>query len=296
MSSNYLLVSTRQPLMHGDETSRKLERCGKLLTTIHALTGGDPAALSSDQQPSPVSVLDAAAFLADEDSPSSSSGGSKRVIDFNIVRSPRTTTHPAAATVSEGPEEDDEWAVGPWPTAEGCADPDHAYVAELVRLFLTRRRTPRDPEDVYQLAEQRLRAAGGGDEDACGHRRLLCGAVAEALDRHRAACAWDPAAWLRGAELVAHVWAEVRRARELVPLAAGQVAEDLNDVTCSAIRRDLAAADDGSWAASTRRPGAEVADAVLQIERLVFKDLVADTIRELADADRLVPPRRRLVF
>ncbi|KAK3120222.1 hypothetical protein QOZ80_9AG0683910 [Eleusine coracana subsp. coracana] len=283
-------------LVHGDETSRKLERCGKLLSSIHAFTGGDAAA-ASDQQPSPVSVLDAAAFLADEDSPSSSSGGSKRAIDFNIIRSPRTSK-PAttAAAVSEDTEEDDDWALGPWPTTEAVGDPDYAYVAELVRLFLGRKR--RDPADVYKVAEQRWLHRGG---DACHHRRLLCGAVAEALDAQRAACPWDPAAWLCGAELVGHVWAEVRRAREPVSAPAAEDAElDLNDVTCGAIRRDLMGTD-GAWASSTlqqqpRRLGPEVADAVLQVERLVFKDLVADTIRELADADSLVPPRRKLVF
>jgi hypothetical protein len=256
----------------GVETSRKLERCGKLLSSIHAFTGGDAAA-GCDQQPSPVSVLDAAAFLADEDSPPSSSG-SKRAIDFSVVRSP-----PKA--VSSDPE-DDEWGLGARPTL--AAGPDYAYVAELVRLFLHR---TRDPGDAYKIAERRR---PGGDTRL--RRRLLCGAVAEALDRQRSACPWDPAAWLRGGELVAHVWAEVGET-----LSAAAAAEQ-EDVTCSLIRQDLVAAD-GAWASTlqpqARRPGTEVADAVLQVERLVFKDLVADTIRELADADRLMP-RRRLVF
>jgi hypothetical protein len=234
-------------------------------------------------------VLHAASFLADEDSPSSSSG-SKRSVDFNVLRSPGKPA--AAATVASDPE-DDEWALGSWHSLtvgpDAACDSDcYAYVAELVRLFL--RRTRRYLDDVYEIAEQsrrRRRRQGiitGGDDDKWHHRRLLCGAVAEALDWHRSACPWDPASSLRGGELVDHVCAEVRRAREL---RGGEAeAEDLNDATCSAIRRDLLAVD-GPWA-STRRPGPEVADAVLQIERLVFKDVVAD-------ADRLVP-RRRLVF
>jgi hypothetical protein len=108
--------------------------------------------------------------------------------------------------------------------------------------------------------------------------------VAEALERQRSACPWDPASWLRGGELLYHVWGDVRRAREPVS------AEGLNDVTCSKVRRDLHR--------DPRRPGPEVADAVLHIERLLFKfkDLVADSIRELADADRLLMLRRRLFF
>ncbi|XP_040384815.1 serine/arginine repetitive matrix protein 1 isoform X2 [Oryza brachyantha] len=249
-----------------------LERCGKLLNSIQAFTAGD------DQQPSPVSVLDAAAFLADEDSPSSSGGGSKRAIYFGAAS-------PRPATASD--PEDDEWglhdtwtAVGP--DAASLGDPDYAYVAEVVKLL----DRMRDPSEAYAAAEK---ARAGGD--TCHHRRLLCGAAAEALDRRRAACAWDPVAWRRGGELVAHVWAEVKRCRD--PVAPPESDLDLNELIRGGVVRDLAA-DHHRWPPQ-RLPGAEVADAVLHIERLVFKDLVADTIRELADVDRRLP-RRKLVF
>ncbi|XP_025828132.1 serine/arginine repetitive matrix protein 1 isoform X2 [Panicum hallii] len=294
-SSSSFSASSRWDLEPPDSRTDRglLERCGKLLSSIQAFTGSDAA--GSDQQPSPVSVLDAAAFLADEDSPSSSSG-SKRAIDFSSSVG-RAGPKPAASTASD--PEDDEWALGTWPAGpEASGDPDYAYVAELVRLFGGARGRLRDPADVYKAAEQRRGQRGGDPGDTWHHRRLLCGAVGEALERQRAACPWEPAAWLRGAELVDYVWAEVRRAAEPAPrLPAGEEeAEDLNAVTCSAIRRDMAA-DEGRWAATQRRvvSGAEAAEAVLQIERMVFRDLVADTIRELADADRPLP-RRKLVF
>lgn len=250
-----------------------LERCGKLLSSIQAFTSAGDAA--ADQQPSPVSVLDAAAFLADEDSPSSS--GSKRGIHFRAAPRPR----PVAACEPE--EEDEEWVPeAAWlsgPEGSASDDPDYAYVAQVVRLLLSSHSKGQD--DVYAMVEKRCQRGG----DTWQHRRLLCGAAAEALDRWRAAHPSDPVAWLRGAELVKHVWAEVQRAME--PPAP---AEDLNDLTRGAILRDLAAPD-RRWT-----PAAEAADAVLQIERLLFKDLVADTIRELADVDRLRLPRRKLVF
>uniref|UniRef100_A0A0E0MGP4 DUF4378 domain-containing protein n=1 Tax=Oryza punctata TaxID=4537 RepID=A0A0E0MGP4_ORYPU len=249
-----------------------LERCGKLLSSIQAFTAGD------DQQPSPVSVLDAAAFLADEDSPSSS--GSKRAIFFGA-----TAPSPRAATASD-PDDDDEWdtwTVGP------DADPDYAYVAEVVKVV---DRT-RDPSGVYAAAEKTTtRAAAAGDDTCHHHRRLLCAAAVEALDRRRAACAWDPVSWLRGGELVDHVWSEVRRARE--PVASADADLDLNELIRGGVVRDLAT-DHHRWTPSSQQPGAEVGDAVLQIERLVFKDLVADTIRELADVEPRLP-RRKLVF
>ncbi|EEC68481.1 hypothetical protein OsI_36732 [Oryza sativa Indica Group] len=252
-----------------------LERCGKLLSSIQAFTAGD------DQQPSPVSVLDAAAFLADEDSPSSS--GSKRAIFFGAAA---PAPHAATASASDQDDDDDQWdtwTVGP------DVDPDYAYVAEVVKVF---DRTTRDPSAVYAAA---AKTTTGGDDDTCPHHRmLLCAAAVEALDRRRAACAWDPVSWLRGGELVDHVWAEVRRARE--PVAAPDADLDLNELIRGGVVRDLAA-DHHRWPPSSSQllPGAEVADAVLQIERLVFKDLVADTIRELADVG-LRLPRRKLVF
>ncbi|KAG8090620.1 hypothetical protein GUJ93_ZPchr0011g28847 [Zizania palustris] len=243
-----------------------LERCGKLLSSIQAFTAGD------DQQPSPVSVLDAAAFLADEDSPSSS--GSKRAIYFGAPS-------PRPATVSD--PEDDEWGQDTWPlVGPEASDPDYVYVAEIVRLF----DRMRDPSDVYNAAEK-TRQRG---DDTWRHRRLLCGAAAEVLDRRRSACPWEPVAWLRGGELLDHVWSELKRARE--PVAPPDADLDLNDLTRGAILRDLAC--DHRWPPQ-QLPGPEVADAALQIERLVFKDLVADTIRELADVDRRLP-RRKLVF
>ncbi|KAG8090229.1 hypothetical protein GUJ93_ZPchr0011g28784 [Zizania palustris] len=271
-SSGYFSASSRWDTERARADDRRtdrglLERCGKLLSSIQAFTTGE------DQQPSPVSVLDAAAFLADEDSPSSS--GSKRAIYFGAPS-------PRPATVSD--PEDDEWGQDTW-TLLGpeASDPDYAYVAEIVRLF----ERMRGPSDVYNAAEK---ARPRGD-DTWQHRRLLCGAASEVLDRRRSACPWEPVAWLRGGKLLDHVWSEVKRAREPVapPDAEGV---DLDDLTRGVILRDLAG--DHRWPPQ-RLPGADVAYAALQLERLVFKDLVADTIRELADVDRRLP-RRKLVF
>lgn len=244
-----------------------LERCGKLLNSIQAFTSaGDVAA---DQQPSPVSVLDAATFLADEDSPSSS--GSKRGMD-------RRAPSPRPVVSLSFPEDDDEVVPEAWLVGPEASDPDFAYVAEVVCLS----DRMRNPDDVYRTVEKRLRRG----EDTWQHRRLLCGAAGEALDRWRCAHPSEPVAWLRGEELLRYVWAEVQRALEPAGPAAG---DDLNDQTTGAILRDLAA--DRRWS-----PSAEAAEAVLQIERLLFKDLVADAIGELAEADRLRLPRRKLVF
>ncbi|XP_037468600.1 serine/arginine repetitive matrix protein 1-like [Triticum dicoccoides] len=258
----------RARLVDDPRTDRGLlERCDKLLSSIEAFTGAGDAA--ADQQPSPVSVLDAATFLADEDSPSSS--GSKRGMG-------RRAPGPRPVASLSFPEDDDEVVPEAWLVGPEASDPDFAYVAEVVCLS----DRMRSPDDVYRTVEKRRRRG----EDTWQHRRLLCGAAAEALDRWRCAHPSEPVAWLRGEELLRYVWAEVQRAMEPAGPAAG---DDLNDQTSGAILRDLAA--DRRWS-----PSAEAADTVLQIERLLFKDLVADAICELAEADRLRLPRRKLVF
>lgn len=196
--------------------------------------------------------------------------------------------------------EEDQWSretqtVGSDPGEGGVESDDqedYIYVAEIVRAS----DRLRGPSDAYTLLEKRRQ----WPPSTRPRRRLLFDAVAEILDRmrRRHASPWDAFA-RAGAplppsaprSLVRHVWGEVRRMRE--PVAAAGGGEDVDEVACGAIRRDVA--DDVAWA----RPSAELSDAVLRIERLIFKDLVADTIRCLADVASLPRahlPRRRLVF
>ncbi|URD73192.1 hypothetical protein MUK42_25485 [Musa troglodytarum] len=259
-----------------------LERCDKLLHSIAAFT-------AADQQPSPVSVLDSSSYLGDYGSPSPSPLA-KRSIYFK--------DQPAA----------DEWEELEWPPqastnhgdADGgrdAVDHDYAYVSDVMRA---RRRYGDVSDAVYAVLEKgcRRRSAGDATKAARLHRRLLFDTVAEILDRKRRVSPWEafsspPAGGGGEGEeeaLLRQVWAEVRRIRE-------QVAEDDQDaVACCAVRKDMAGglAADG-WA----RHAAEMSDAVRQIERQIFKDLVADTIRDLAAGvpeSRPLLPRRKLVF
>ena len=123
-------------------------------------------------------------------------------------------------------------------------------------------------------------------------RRLLFDTVAEIIDRKKhVSSPLEPIARTRSAGLLRYVWMELRR------LKAEPQAGDLNDATCRVIRKDMVG--DHLWGEAF----GEISDEVLQIERLLFKDLIADTIGELADVAAwarpraaVVAPRRKLVF
>nr|XP_010932839.1 protein LONGIFOLIA 2 [Elaeis guineensis] len=252
-----------------------LERCDKLLHSIAAITGAEQVT-GVEQQPSPVSVLDSS-FLCDESSPSPVT---KRAIDFKD-QPLEWEVHASTA----GPAIRSNGADGP-----DAEDHDYVYVSQIVRVS----DRLRDPSDVYAVLEKRHQAASPALSKVSRlHRRLVFDTVAEILDRKRHASPWEAftsARSLPGAAalLVREVWVEVRRIQEQV-----HPADDFNDVTCGAIHKDLAG--DRGWGP---RPAPEMSDAVLHIERQIFKDLVAETIRDLAELSSRPPPRprRKLVF
>lgn len=89
------------------------------------------------------------------------------------------------------------------------------------------------------------------------------------------------------------IWSEFRRIRE----REESESEDLFKFICGVLKKDMGEEMRGwgEWPV-------EMGDVVLDIERLVFKDLVGETIRELAsfspqcNNDKLPALRRKLLF
>lgn len=291
-----------------------LERCDKILHSIAAFTGAEQST-ASDLQPSPVSVLDSLAFLGEEGSPSPSPL-SKRSIDFKGI--PNTLTLRFAcwpdfvvhrdnnlilsADLLTDDREESQWS-STESTIEGEAngglgdgDPDYPYVCEVVRAYY---RYGDACAAVYTVLEKR-RAVDSCKADRL-HRLLLFDTVAEILDRTRRVSPWD--AFSRaissppapGEEEVPprQVWTDIRRLRELA--SAGEESGMDDAAVGGAVRKDI----DGRLSDGWSRLGPDLSDAVLNIERLVFKDLVAEAIRDLAAANvtaRRLVPRRKLEF
>ncbi|URE38478.1 hypothetical protein MUK42_16995 [Musa troglodytarum] len=286
--------------MHLQRSGRRLlERCDKLLHSIAAFTGAEQDT-ATDQQPSPVSVLDSLSCLGEEVSPSPSPLA-KRSIDFK-GRTLFCLIFAELDAIWSADQVADDWEEVQWSSAastnHGCgvdgpdmADQDYAYVCDVLRVS---DRYGDASDAVYAILEKRRcrRQAPDKSKTTCLHHRLVFDTVAEILERKRHVSAWD--AFLRTGgkeEALPQVWAEFRRVREQV------AADDHEGAACGAVRKDIATGRADGWA----QPAAEMSDAVLHIERLIFKDLVAETIRDLADAGgaaerRPLLPRRKLVF
>lgn len=131
--------------------------------------------------------------------------------------------------------------------------------------------------EVFAALERRMYT--GGTKAARVHRRLLFDAVVEIAGRPSG---WAPAATPK------RVWTEVERLRRRAAPAG-----DVGEVVGGVLGKDMAAA--GVWGCARE----ETAEAVLDVERLIFKDLVGEAIRDLAVAGEWPPAmmlRRRLPF
>ncbi|KAJ4762493.1 Protein LONGIFOLIA 1 [Rhynchospora pubera] len=250
-----------------------LERCDKLLSSIAAFTSADIA----DSQPSPVSVLDAS-FLNDESSPSPS--GKRLVIP---PKSPNANVWHLETNVDHLFDSDSD---EPCTIGSESDDLDYLYLCEFLRES--------SRHGNLTKANELLRKRHQSSDATWQQRSLVYDAVKEIVERCQQVAPYDAFNGHMGPAphmLKQHVWGELQKIRE--PTVNFGELVDLNDATCRAIEKDFSA--DLRWS----NPSLEISDAVLQIERLVFKDLVADTINELtsvASPDHLTIPRRKLVF
>ncbi|KAK1310396.1 hypothetical protein QJS10_CPA08g00255 [Acorus calamus] len=141
-----------------------------------------------------------------------------------------------------------------------------------------------DPDLMFMME------IGKPSDQARLQRKLLSDAAAEILERKREVSPYEAFARSRSAvdrtaPEVGEVWAEVGRLAAAPPTDG-----DLCDVVCGALKKDLEGrGGDGRWSDRS----VEMSEVVLGIERMVFKDLVAETIGGLAMHGRL---RRKLVF
>ncbi|CAJ1969433.1 unnamed protein product [Sphenostylis stenocarpa] len=220
-----------------------LDRCDKLLSSIAEITS------ANELQPSPVSVLDSSFYKDDWCSPSPMT---KRCIDYKD---------------QAAESEDDMWSAALCSSEEAASeDCDFVYVSEILRAcsYLP------EESDVFLLLEKQQCLKGKDTSKASTlQRRLIFDTLQEILERNHQLPPWKAVSC---GEPRQQIWSEFRRIRE----REESESEDLFKVICGVLKKDMAEEMGwGEWAV-------EMGDVVLDIERLVFKDLVGETIRELA--------------
>ncbi|KAK8718007.1 hypothetical protein V6N13_045257 [Hibiscus sabdariffa] len=240
-----------------------LERCDKLLHSIAEMTA------STELQPSPVSVLDSS-FYKDE---SSLSPVKKRSIDFK----------------------DDTWSWTVISSDESNSEDksgmcDFMYISDILRAsnYLP------DDSDVFLLLEkQQLLRGKDTSKVSTLQRKLIFDIINEILRQKRRLPAWklvDSTNSGSGQTSLQQIWSEFRKIRER------ESSDDLFEVICGVLRKDLAGDAINGWGDHP----VEMSESVLDIERLIFKDLIVETIQDLAafsgKNNKISALRRKLAF
>ncbi|KAL4376833.1 hypothetical protein GQ457_02G003460 [Hibiscus cannabinus] len=243
-----------------------LERCDKLLHSIAEMTA------STELQPSPVSVLDSS-FYKDE---SSLSPVKKRSIDF---------------------KEDDTWSWTVISADESNSEDksdmcDFIYISDILRAS---NYLPDDDSDVFLLLEkQQLLKGKDTSKVSTLQRKLIFDIINEILRQKRRLPAWklvDSTNSGPGQTSLQQIWSEFQKIRQ-----RESSDDDLFEVICGVLRKDLAGDAVNGWGDHP----VEMSESVLDIERLIFKDLIVETIQDLAafsgKNNKISALRRKLAF
>ncbi|KAH6808342.1 hypothetical protein C2S51_029450 [Perilla frutescens var. frutescens] len=243
-----------------------LERCDKLLHSIAEFA-------ATDMQPSPVSVLDSS-FYKDE----------------SLTPSPVTTKRNIDFKDQYGESEEEFWTpvVSPIRSKRldsSSDDCDFVYISDIVRAS---HYLPED-SDVFLLLEKQQHLRGSDTSKVSRlQRKMIFDTISEILEREARLPPWKAVAsrCCNGSTALDKVWSEYQRIREC------DTAEDLFETICRVLKRDLAGDAMTGWGDCP----VEMSEVVLDIERLVFKDMVCEIIEDLSSSSSFIMPKRKLVF
>ncbi|XP_019092969.1 PREDICTED: uncharacterized protein LOC104753157 [Camelina sativa] len=224
---------------------------------LHSIAEMAAAEAADDSQPSPVSVLDASLYHED----SSPSPVMKRSLAFTAE------------------SEDESWGG----SISSSSDSEYVYISDILRASHC---LPQE-SDIFSLLEKQQYLKGKcASRAAAQERRLIFDAVQEIVGRR---CRLPPWMMVAEADKMQVIWSEYQKIRKTKSSTEAEE-DDLVGYVCGVLGRDLS---EDRW----RDRQLDMSEAVLDIERLVFKDLIGETIRHLAFLNRSSDSlRRRLLF
>ncbi|KAK9137513.1 hypothetical protein Sjap_008107 [Stephania japonica] len=254
-----------------EEEKSVLERCDELLQSIAEMNGA-----TESQQPSPVSVLDLSLYKDDSFSPPPLN----RCLPFKDRSVELEEENWSASSVimplqCKSLEQD----------VCSIHDSDFLYFSEVLQVM----DCVLDDSDFFLLEKQKYKSDSSYVSRL--HRKLIFDVVAEIIDKKRQLPPWkavsttDPTT---GKPWLHEIWSELLRLRE-----NRLVVEDLFQVICGRLLNwDMAGDSTNGW----RDCPILMAEVVLDVERSIFKDLIGETIRDLAGKHRAGVSRRMLMF
>ncbi|XP_073300438.1 uncharacterized protein [Primulina huaijiensis] len=226
-----------------------LERCDKLLHSIAEMT------TAADMQPSPVSVLDSS--LHRDDSFAASPIAAKRKIHFKD---------------HYGNAEEETWSTGvSLVSRETAEESAFLYIADILsasNLF------PGGSELFLLLEKQQLQKGQDSSKASRLQRKAVFDTITEILKWIRRLPPWKNVSWTTDdvtSPSLDKVWLEFQRIRD------PSDAEDMYDMVCGVLRKDFSGDEITGW----KDYPTEMSESILDLERLVFKDLIAETLRDL---------------
>lgn len=189
--------------------------------------------------------------------------------------------------------EDDIWSPAILPLESKSDDCDFIYISDILRAS---NYLPEDSDIFLLLEKQQYLKGKDTSKVSILQRKLIFDTITEILNRKRQLPPWKAISGTNcchGQTSLQEIWSEFQRIRER------DASDDPFEVICGVLKKDLAADAINGWGDCP----IEMSDAVLDIERLIFKDLIGETIRDLAAfagkgkcIQVLTVPRRKLVF
>lgn len=170
-------------------------------------------------------------------------------------------------------------------------DSDFIYISKVIKAW---KLAPEEANDhiFLQLEKQNYMENKDTSKVSKLQRRLIFDIITEIMEQKRNLPPWKAFAikkWNTSQLLVQQIWSEFQRIKEQ------ESSDDLFEVICGVLKKDLAGEAINRWEDCPL----EMSEAVLDIERLIFRDLVGESIRDLAESaaqSTCLPLRRKVVF
>lgn len=251
ISGSSLSTSTTDTERSRKEGRNLLERCDKLLHSIAEMTA------AADMQPSPVSVLDSALYR-----------------DDSFTVSPITAKRKIRFKDHYGNTEEAAWSTGVSPISqETSEESDFLYASDIIsvsNLF------PGESDLFLFLENQQFQKGQDSSKASRVQRKAVFDTITEILKWIRRLPPWKNVSWTTDNDVTRpsldKVWLEFQRIRD-----RGD-AEDMYDIVCGVLKKDFAVDEITGW----KDFPTEMSETILDLERLIFKDLIGEALRDLA--------------